>query len=325
MLVRCGIGKLVFIDFDTVEMANMNRLFYRPEHVGLTKTVAARQILHAIDPAVELEDHCLDVTKVATYDLIKEILQTHGHPAGQPVDLLLGCVDNYGARLCLDRVALEIGMPWMECGVSENGVSGHVQFIQPGLTACFHCAPPLVVASGIDEATLKRDGVCAASLPTTMAIIAGLLVQNALKFLLRFGQVGGFLGYGALIDHFPTYTMRPNPDCSNPFCRLQQQRVLSAPPATPAPAPQQEEVAPPAPANEWGISLLDSEAELSVPAPSSPSAVSTSLPTSAPPPSVAAVSLDDLRQGLDSLFELVGVCAIESIEKATSGLVGVEE
>jgi len=43
------------------------------------------------------------------------------------------------------------------------------------------CAPPLVVAEGLDESTLKRDGVCAASLPTTMAEVAGLLVQNALK------------------------------------------------------------------------------------------------------------------------------------------------
>jgi hypothetical protein len=34
-----------------------------------------------------------------------------------------------------------------------------------------------VRASGIDESTLKRDGVCAASLPTTMGIVAGFLVQ----------------------------------------------------------------------------------------------------------------------------------------------------
>jgi ubiquitin-like modifier-activating enzyme 5 len=38
-----------------------------------------------------------------------------------------------------------------------------------------------VVASNIDEKTLKKDGVCAASLPTTMAVVAGLLVQNTLK------------------------------------------------------------------------------------------------------------------------------------------------
>ena len=53
--------------------------------------------------------------------------------------------------------------------------------MSPGETACFACAPPLVVASGIDEKTLKREGVCAASLPTTMGIVAGFLVQNTLK------------------------------------------------------------------------------------------------------------------------------------------------
>ena len=77
----------------------------------------------------------------------------------------------------------------MESGVSEDAVSGHIQVVIPGETACFACVPPLVVASGIDERTLKREGVCAASLPTTMGIIAGLLVQNTLKHLLNFGQV----------------------------------------------------------------------------------------------------------------------------------------
>lgn len=45
----------------------------------------------------------------------------------------------------------------------------------------FQCAPPLVVATNTDEKTVKREGVCAASLPTTMAIVAGFLVQNTLK------------------------------------------------------------------------------------------------------------------------------------------------
>ncbi len=70
----------------------------------------------------------------------------------------------------------------------EGAAAGGPQVIIPGVTACFACVPPLVVASGIDERTLKREGVCAASLPTTMGIVAGLLVQNALKHLLGFGQ-----------------------------------------------------------------------------------------------------------------------------------------
>ena len=55
------------------------------------------------------------------------------------------------------------------------------------------------MAEGIDEKTLKREGVCAASLPTTMGIVAGFLVQNTLKFLLDFGEVSPYLGYSALL------------------------------------------------------------------------------------------------------------------------------
>ena len=47
------------------------------------------------------------------------------------------------------------------------------------------CAPPLIVSLGDDEKTLKREGVCAASLPTTMGLVSALLVQNCLKFLLK--------------------------------------------------------------------------------------------------------------------------------------------
>lgn len=47
MLTRCGIGKLIMYDYDTVEIANMNRLFFRPEQAGMTKTAAAKQTLHS--------------------------------------------------------------------------------------------------------------------------------------------------------------------------------------------------------------------------------------------------------------------------------------
>ena len=92
----------------------------------------------------------------------------------------------------------ELNQTWMESGVSENAVSGHVQLLVPGKHACFQCAPPMVVAEGGDEKAIKREGVCAASLPTTMGITAGFLAQNVLKYLLNFGTVQPFLGYNAL-------------------------------------------------------------------------------------------------------------------------------
>lgn len=61
----------------------------------------------------------------------------------------------------------------MESGVSEDALSGHIQLMLPGRTACFQCLPPLAVASGIDEKTIRRDGVCAASLPLRLVLLQG--------------------------------------------------------------------------------------------------------------------------------------------------------
>lgn len=45
MLTRCGIGKLILFDYDKVELANMNRLFYQPHQAGLSKVEAAKLTL----------------------------------------------------------------------------------------------------------------------------------------------------------------------------------------------------------------------------------------------------------------------------------------
>jgi len=45
MLTRCGIGKLLLFDYDRVELANMNRMFYLPQHQGLAKVEAAKKSL----------------------------------------------------------------------------------------------------------------------------------------------------------------------------------------------------------------------------------------------------------------------------------------
>lgn len=53
------------------------------------------------------------------------------------MDLVLSCVDNFEARFAINTACNEFGLIWFESGVSENAVSGHIQFIIPGETACF--------------------------------------------------------------------------------------------------------------------------------------------------------------------------------------------
>ncbi|XP_068751549.1 ubiquitin-like modifier-activating enzyme 5 isoform X2 [Montipora capricornis] len=221
MLTRCGIGKLLLFDYDKVELANMNRLFFRPDQSGMSKVEAAVNTLRDINPDVEFEAYNYDITLLENF---KHFLCriSRGGKGEKHVDLVLSCVDNFEARMAINTACNELNQPWIESGVSENAVSGHIQFIAPGKTACFACAPPLVVASNIDERTLKKEGVCAASLPTTMGIVAGFLVQNTLKYLLNFGTVSYYLGYNAMQDFFPTMTLKPNPACEEMICQQRQ-------------------------------------------------------------------------------------------------------
>ncbi|XVF11522.1 hypothetical protein REPUB_Repub08aG0035300 [Reevesia pubescens] len=323
MLTRCGIGRLLLYDYDKVELANMNRLFFRPEQVGMTKTDASVQTLSDINPDVVLESYTLNITTVQGFETFMSSLKNktfRPSKEGSGVDLVLSCVDNYEARMVVNQACNELNQTWMESGVSEDAVSGHIQLLIPGETACFACAPPLVVASGVDERTLKREGVCAASLPTTMGVVAGLLVQNTLKFLLKFGHVSPYLGYSSLKDFFPTMSMKPNPQCSNAACLERQKEYILAKPARDAVTKAKMEAEASAAAedvplhvdNEWNISVVDdNELEstcgtISDALPEGlirelPSADEFQKPPASGPTDTAIDDLEDLRRQLDAL------------------------
>lgn len=309
MLTRCGIGKLLLFDYDKVELANMNRLFFQPYQAGLSKVHAAEHTLRNINPDVLFEVHNYNITTVEHFEHFMNRISNGGLEEGQPVDLVLSCVDNFEARMAINTACNELGQTWMESGVSENAVSGHIQLMIPGESACFACAPPLVVASNIDEKTLKREGVCAASLPTTMGVVAGILVQNVLKFLLKFGTVSFYLGYNAMQDFFPTMFMKPNPQCDDKNCRKQQEEYKKRAAALPTQeAEPQEEAEVVHEDNEWGIELVSevSEEELkssSGPVPTLPEGITVAYTVpKKTEDSASEVTVEDSGESLEDLM-----------------------
>lgn len=42
MMTRIGVGELIIVDYDRVELSNMNWLFYTPDQIGLSKVEAAK-------------------------------------------------------------------------------------------------------------------------------------------------------------------------------------------------------------------------------------------------------------------------------------------
>ena len=222
MLVRCGVGKLILYDYDKVELANMNRLFYTPDQVGLSKVEAARNTLLKINDKVEIQVLNQDITKTDNYNQMKQNILTGSLLGESRVDLVVGCVDNYSARSSINGACNELGQNWIESGVSEDALNCHFQFIIPGETACFCCMPPLAMVEN-NEHKIKREGVCTASLPTTMGITAGFIAQTILKLLLQFEEVAYYLSYNSRNEFFNKTKFLPNPECIDSNCQKNQQ------------------------------------------------------------------------------------------------------
>lgn len=93
-LARAGIGRLVLVDFDLVELSNLNRQAYFLEHVGMYKTDAIEDIINRINPFIELELKKTTITSENCMSLFSN------------VDLIIEAVDSAETKVMLIETIL---------------------------------------------------------------------------------------------------------------------------------------------------------------------------------------------------------------------------
>lgn len=71
-LARIGVGHLHLIDFDRVDLTNLNRQQYFLKHVGRNKTDALKEQLLEINPYLEIITDCVRVTEENLIFLFQE-------------------------------------------------------------------------------------------------------------------------------------------------------------------------------------------------------------------------------------------------------------
>lgn len=134
-LTYLGFDDLVLIDDDIVDDTNLNRLVTAtPADIGRLKVDVARELVLRQTPtaAVGAIDH--DLRSLEALDRLKT------------VDLIFGCVDNDGARLVLNELAVAYRVPYVDIGTgihpaqagSPPVVGGRVAIVRPG-SACLSC------------------------------------------------------------------------------------------------------------------------------------------------------------------------------------------
>ena len=94
-LARAGIGKLILIDFDHVDITNLHRQQYKVSQIGMNKTDALRNNLLEIAPYIEFETHTERVTEENAARLL------------QGADIICEAFDNAEAKAILTNLVLE--------------------------------------------------------------------------------------------------------------------------------------------------------------------------------------------------------------------------
>ncbi len=71
-LARAGVGKLFLVDFDTVDITNLNRQQYSISDIGKAKTAALYEKIRAVNPIIKIKRRKIKVTEKNAIELFKD-------------------------------------------------------------------------------------------------------------------------------------------------------------------------------------------------------------------------------------------------------------
>jgi adenylyltransferase/sulfurtransferase len=207
-LALLGVGTIVVIDLDTVELSNLTRsVLLRAEDGGRPKAEAVARRARELNP---------DVTVVP---IVGDVLTDVGLGTFAAMDVVIGCLDNREARLWVNRQCWKVGTPWVDAGIQE--IQGVVKVFVPPDSACYECAMTRrdyeLLNLRYSCPLLRRDDILAGKVPTAPTIasmMAALEVQEALKLLHGLPvAAGSALVYNGVTNTFYATQLPRREDC----------------------------------------------------------------------------------------------------------------
>ena len=163
-LARAGIGKLILIDFDRVDITNLHRQQYKANQIGMNKTDALRGNLLEIAPYVTLETHTIRVTKENAVHLL------------QGADIICEAFDDAECKAMLTNLVLETMPDKYLVAASGMAGMGSANTIQSrrAMSRFYLCGDGASDVSEAGSLVASRVMLCAAhQAHTVLRILAG--------------------------------------------------------------------------------------------------------------------------------------------------------
>ena len=198
-LALAGVGTIGIVDFDIVELSNLQRqILHQNKDVGVRKVVSARETLQAYNPDVNVILHEEPIDSTNAMDIIPNY------------DIIVNGADNFPTRYLVNDASYLAGKPLVDGSILL--FDGQASTYIPG-QGCYRCVFPEPPPPG-EVPSCAEAGVLGA-LP---GIIGTIQATEVIKLILGKGEplAGRMLLLDALAMDFRIVKVRRNSKC--PLC-----------------------------------------------------------------------------------------------------------
>jgi adenylyltransferase/sulfurtransferase len=198
-LTLAGIGRLGIVDFDTVDVTNLQRqILHYNEDVGRPKVESAKETLLAYNPEVEIVAHEEPITSENAMDIIKDY------------DVVINGADNFPARYLVNDATYLNSKPLVDGSILM--FDGQSTVFLPG-QGCYRCLFPTPPPPG-EVPSCAEAGV----LGVLPGMVGTIQATETIKLIMGIGKSlsSRLLIIDALDMEFRTVKIRRDPDC--PLC-----------------------------------------------------------------------------------------------------------
>jgi len=192
-LAMLGVGNIYAADMDTVERSNLTRsVLFRLDDEGKHKAETAAKRAKEINSGINIHYYNGNIFNLGL-NIFREM------------DIVIAGLDNREARLFINRSCIKVNKPWIDGGIEIlNGVA---RMFAPPFDVCYECTLSETDFALINKRKscllLGNDEIESGKIPTTptiSSVIAGIQVQEAVKYLHKKDELPLLAGKGFVFN-----------------------------------------------------------------------------------------------------------------------------
>jgi sulfur-carrier protein adenylyltransferase/sulfurtransferase len=199
-LAAAGIGKLGLVDFDVVDVSNLQRqIIHSTKDIGRKKLDSAAEKLTALNPTLRVVKHETMLSSTNAFDILKDY------------DIIADGTDNFPTRYLVNDACVLLGKPNVYGSIFR--FEGQASVFATAEGPCYRCLYPEPPPPGLVPSC--AEGGVLGILPGLLGVIQA---TEVIKLILGNGSplIGRLLLVDALNMHFRELKLRKNREC--PVC-----------------------------------------------------------------------------------------------------------